>query len=83
MADLLSPMQKRLQFQASRRSTREMEQLLQVFLEKKLSQLDDRDCMALLNLLDWPDLQLYDWITGLHPAPHEVDGAWLQRLRTA
>ncbi|NGZ28608.1 MAG: succinate dehydrogenase assembly factor 2, partial [Magnetococcales bacterium] len=32
-------------------------------------------------LLDWPDVQLYDWITGLQTPPSQVDKELLNWIR--
>lgn len=80
MVSELSFLQKRLKFQASRRSTREMEQLLLPLVEQQIRQFSDEECEKILLLLEWPDIQLYDWITGLTPVPAGVAVTVLQRL---
>ncbi|MBF0612207.1 MAG: succinate dehydrogenase assembly factor 2 [Magnetococcales bacterium] len=77
----LTDCQKKLQFQASRRSTREMEELMHLFLQRHLTQLSQDDCEKILQLLDWPDVQLYDWITGLQSPPPQVDKELINWIR--
>lgn len=77
----LSPLQRRLAFVASRRSMREMEELLARFLGQRLPHLDDSTCATLLSLLQEADADLLDWLGGVTPPPARVGPDLLDLLR--
>ncbi|MBF0449111.1 MAG: succinate dehydrogenase assembly factor 2 [Magnetococcales bacterium] len=69
----ISPLQKQLFFQASRRSMSEMERILERFIASQLQKLDDNACTRLLALLQQSDPDLLDWITGVVTPPATLD----------
>jgi antitoxin CptB len=76
-------LRKRLIFLAQRRSTAEMEGILGGVLAERLSQWGDGECQRLIALLQYPDLDLLDWLSGLQEPPLEVDRevlGWLTPL---
>ena len=76
-----SNLRRRLTFLASRRGMREMETVLETFLEEQAPKLDDAACLRVIKMIsDTPDADLWEWITGVIPPPEEVDRevlAWL------
>ncbi len=60
---------KRLQMRSMRRGTKEMDILLMRFAEARLAGLDDAALDAYEQLLSENDQDLYQWISGQHPAP--------------
>ncbi|MBF0446641.1 MAG: succinate dehydrogenase assembly factor 2 [Magnetococcales bacterium] len=81
----ISPLQKQLFFYASRRSMSEMERILERFIVSQLQKLDDDACTRLLALLQQPDPDLLDWITGVVPPPATLDRealGWITRFRS-
>jgi succinate dehydrogenase flavin-adding protein (antitoxin of CptAB toxin-antitoxin module) len=76
----VTAMQKKLFFQASRRSMAEVERILSRFIESELQSLDDQTCHRVLDFLDQPDPDILDWITGVISPPESIDRDVLSRL---
>lgn len=69
MSASLDPRRKRLLFRSLHRGTKETDLLLGGFAEAHLAGLDDAQLMRYEQLLEAPDTDLFDWITGRVPAP--------------
>ena len=81
----ITPLQKQLFFQASRRSMSEMERILERFIDSKLTTLDDDACRRLLDFLNHSDPDILDWIMGVISPPTAVDVeviSWLISFRS-
>jgi antitoxin CptB len=72
---------KKLQFRAWRRGFREIDLILGGFADAKLTVLDDSALDAFERLLDAPDQDVYEWITGQASAPPEHDTPTLAQIR--
>ena len=87
MSDPQSPpldaRRRRLLFRATHRGTFENDLMLGGFLRAHLDTLDDADLTALEALLELPDPDLADWLTGRAPIPPEQDTPMLRRIRAA
>ena len=70
-------------FRATHRGTFENDLMLGGFLRAHLATLDDADLTALEALLELPDPDLADWLTGRAPIPPEQDTPMLRRIRAA
>ena len=79
----LDARRRRLLFRATHRGTFENDLLLGGFIRAHLDTLDDADLTALEALLDLPDPDLADWLTGRAPVPPEQDTPMLRRIRAA
>jgi antitoxin CptB len=64
---------RRLVFRATHRGTYENDVMLGGFVRAHLETLEDADLTALEALLDLPDPDLADWLTGRQPIPSEQD----------
>jgi antitoxin CptB len=66
---------KRLLFRAWHRGTREADLILGSFAEKHLPGFDENAVDAFAALLEVPDADLFDWISGRArpPAPYDTD----------
>jgi antitoxin CptB len=66
---------KRLLFRAWHRGTREADLILGSFAEKHLPGFDDSELGKFAALLEIPDAELFDWISGraLPPPEHDTD----------
>ncbi|MBV8165706.1 MAG: succinate dehydrogenase assembly factor 2 [Alphaproteobacteria bacterium] len=73
MTDGLDPRRKRLLFRSRHRGTKETDLMLGGFAERHLAALDDRQLDRFEALLDLPDGDLFDWITGRVPPPPTHD----------
>ncbi len=71
---------RRLLFRATHRGTHENDLMLGGFIRAHLDALDDADLTALEALLDLPDPDLADWLTGRQPIPPEPDEPRLHGL---
>ncbi|MBF0176939.1 MAG: succinate dehydrogenase assembly factor 2 [Magnetococcales bacterium] len=74
----LSDLRRRLVFLASRRSMLDVEELLRRHLD--LEQLDMTECLALEKILQFPDNDILDWLSGVQVPPPEVNRDVLSRL---
>ena len=79
----LDARRRRLLFRATHRGTFENDLMLGGFLRAHLDTLDDADLTALEALLELPDPDLADWLTGRAPVPPEQDTPMLRRIRAA
>ncbi len=67
MSDALIVRRKRLTFRAWHRGTRETDLMLGRFAEAHLSGFDDTQLDQFEDLIEVPDLVLFDWLTGRAP----------------
>lgn len=72
---------KKLKFRAWRRGFREIDLILGGFADQTINDLDDSALDAFERLLDAPDQDVYEWITGQTPTPAEYDTPTLARIR--
>jgi antitoxin CptB len=72
---------KKLQFRAWRRGFREIDLILGGFADRALIDLDESGLDAFERLLDAPDQDVYEWITGQAPTPADYDTPTLARIR--
>jgi antitoxin CptB len=68
---------RRLLFRATHRGTQENDLMLGGFVRAHMATLDDSDLTALEALLELPDPDLADWLTGRQPIPSEQDDPML------
>ncbi len=76
----ITPLQKQLFFQASRRAMAEVERILERFIAAELQKLEDDLCTRILNFLNHPDPDIFDWLTGVATPPASVDAEVLSLL---
>jgi antitoxin CptB len=69
MSPSLDPRRKRLLFRSLHRGTKETDLMLGSFAEHHLAAMDDGQLDRFEHLLEAPDGDLFDWITGRLPAP--------------
>jgi antitoxin CptB len=72
---------RRLRFRAWHRGTREMDLLLGRFADAEIAKLDEQNIGSFEALLEVPDPDLYNWITGTQEIPPPYDTPLLRRLR--
>jgi antitoxin CptB len=80
-SDSLDPRRRRALFRSWHRGTREMDLILGPFADAQLGGLTADELAQYEALLEQPDTDFYQWITGEKPAPPEVDGELFQRIR--
>jgi antitoxin CptB len=72
---------RRLLYRATHRGTYENDILLGGFVQRHIAALRDSELAALEALLEIPDNELADWLTGRMPIPAEADTPMLRRVR--
>jgi len=72
---------RRLLYRATHRGTFENDLMIGGFVRANLCSLSDADLDALEALLEMPDADLADWLTGRRPVPPESASPMLQRIR--
>tara|TARA_B100001093_G_scaffold252084_1_gene241352 strand:+ start:328 stop:597 length:270 start_codon:yes stop_codon:yes gene_type:complete len=61
----IDQIKKKIIYRANYRGTKEMDKLLGAFIKKYINQLDDKDLLDLIKLLDIDDNNLYNFHNGL------------------
>jgi antitoxin CptB len=74
---------RRLLFRATHRGTYENDLMIGGFVRAHLSSLTDADVDALEELMEVPDTDLADWLTGRRPIPPEAATPMMLRLRAS
>ncbi len=74
---------RRLLFRAQHRGTHETDLLIGGFVAPRLATFSDAELDALEEVLELPDVELADWLTGRFPIPAEVATPMLLRIREA
>ncbi len=64
-----------------RRGTREMDLLLQRFMDEQYDHLHETERQALGELLECPDQDLYAWISGSRQPPDSVPVALIKKIQ--
>ena len=72
---------RRMAFRAWHRGTREMDLILGRFADSELAGLSPTELDFFEALMEWPDTDLYRWVTGETRPPAMIDTPFLARLR--
>ncbi|MCW3473859.1 FAD assembly factor SdhE [Limobrevibacterium gyesilva] len=86
MSDSVSPSdtrRRRLLFRATHRGTHENDLLIGGYVAARLHDLTEADMDALEEVMELPDADLADWLTGRRPIPAEVDSPMLRAIKDA
>ncbi|QUD88935.1 FAD assembly factor SdhE [Phenylobacterium montanum] len=75
------PRLNKIRYRAWHRGFREADLILGPFADAHLAELSDTELDAFEHLIDQPDHDLYGWIIGRDPAPAEMEGPVLDRLK--
>lgn len=75
------PRRRRLLWRATHRGTHENDILLGGFVARHIDTLTEGQLDALEEVLELPDADLGDWLTGRKPIPHGFDSPLLQSIR--
>ena len=71
---------RRLLFRATHRGTHENDLLVGGFVRAGIAAFTDADLAALEELLELPDPDLADWLSGRRPVPPGAGGPMLRRM---
>jgi antitoxin CptB len=74
---------RRLLYRATHRGTRETDLLVGGFVESRIALWSDAELDALEAVLELPDVDLADWLSGRRAIPSEFDSPMLRRMREA
>ena len=80
---LLEIRRRRLLFRATHRGTQENDLLIGRFVAARIDALTEADIAELEELLEYPENQLADWLTGREPIPRALDSPLLREMRAA
>ena len=72
---------RRLLFRSTHRGTFENDLMIGGFVRANLASLTDADLDALEAVMELPDTDLADWLTGRMPIPPEEETPMLRRMR--
>jgi antitoxin CptB len=74
---------RRLLFRATHRGTHETDLLVGGFVLSRLADFSESELDALEDVMEFPDTDLADWLTGRRPIPAACDSAMLRAMRDA
>ena len=79
----LDPRRKRILFRATHRGTHENDLMIGGWLAPRLAGMAETELDAIEAMLELPDPDLADWLSGRRPIPPDHDSALLRRMRAA
>lgn len=74
---------RRLLFRATHRGTHETDLLIGGFVEKRIQTMTEAEMDALEEIMELPDVDLADWLTGRLPIPPHADSEMLRAMKAA
>ena len=74
---------RRILYRATHRGTHENDILIGGFVAARLAGFSTAELDALEEVMELPDSDLADWLTGRRPIPAEMDSAMLRRIKDA
>ena len=74
---------RRLLFRATHRGTYENDLLVGGFVQARIARFSEAELDALEDVMELPDADLADWLTGRRPIPDELDSLMLRAIRKA
>ncbi len=81
--DALDQRRRRLLYRATHRGTKENDLLIGGFVSRHIALLSQTEIESLEDLLELPETDLADWLTGRRPVPPEADTPMLRQIRDA
>lgn len=79
----LDTRRRRLLFRATHRGTYENDLLVGGFVQARIARFSDSELDALEAVMELPDVDLADWLTGRRPIPDDLDSPMLRAIRKA
>jgi antitoxin CptB len=74
---------RRLLFRATHRGTHETDLLIGGYVTPRIATMSEPEMDALEEVMELPDADLADWLTGRLPIPTEVDTPLMQAIKQA
>ncbi len=81
MTEQLDPRRRRIIFRATHRGTHENDILIGGFVKPRIAAMTDAELDALEALMEHPDAELADWLTGRLAPPPEADTPMFRAIR--
>lgn len=78
----LTPRRRRLRYRAWHRGTKEADLIIGGFVDRHITTFTDPELDELEALLELPDVDLADWLSGRRPIPAEHASPMLTRIAT-
>lgn len=82
-ANELSPRRRRLLFRAAHRGTKETDLLVGGFVSDRIEAFSDQELDEVEEILELPDVDLTDWLSGRRPVPADLQSPMMRRLLEA
>jgi antitoxin CptB len=79
----LSPRRRRLLFRARHRGTKETDLLIGGFVSDRIEAFSEQELDEVEEILELPDVDLTDWLSGRRPLPAELQSPMMLRLMEA
>ncbi len=79
----LDPRRKRILFRAQHRGTHENDLLIGGYVAPRIAGMDEAQLAALEALMELPDPELADWLSGRRPIPEGLESPLLLDMRAA
>jgi len=76
----LDPRRRRLLFRARHRGTKEADLMIGAFVQRLVAGFSEAELDELEAVLEYPDVDLADWLSGRRPAPPECRSPMLDRM---
>ncbi len=74
---------RRLIYRAQHRGTYENDLLIGDFVKARIATMTEAELDELEEVMEFPDAELADWLTGRKPIPAHADSPMLRRIREA
>ncbi len=79
----LDSRRRRLVFRAQHRGTYENDLLIGDFVKARIADMTEAELDEVEAVMEFPDAELADWLTGRKPIPPHADTPMLRRIREA
>lgn len=79
----LDTRRKRLLYRANHRGTYENDLMIGGFVKARIATMSETELDEIEAVMEFPDVELADWLTGRKPIPADADSPMLQCLRAA
>ncbi|HQT65202.1 MAG: succinate dehydrogenase assembly factor 2 [Acidocella sp. 20-57-95] len=79
----LDSRRRRMVFRAQHRGTYENDLLIGDFVKTRIATMTDSELDEIEAVMEFPDAELADWLTGRKPIPPHADTPMLRRIREA
>lgn len=80
---VLETRRKRLLYRANHRGTYENDLMIGGFVKARIAAMSEAELDEIEAVMEFPDAELADWLTGRKPIPPHADSPMLRRIRQA